>query len=297
MQKSRVLISGATGWLGREILNIFSETNFDMAQINLISSKTQEVLVKGNKFEAKSFENYQSIESVNSYFDFAFLAKNKLDKVGPEKYKEINLKIISNSINLIKRIRPKTVILSSSGAIYNMKKDSKYESLYSDLKKIQEELITKACDANSSNLIISRIFNLSGRGIPADSNFALADLMIKSIKGMDLIISSNYLVTRRYSDVTQLLKLLVQMAHSEQNYVFDSGGTKVELRFLANEIIRVTNSKSKVITSEIKSEAQQDDYFSDSNAYENLLTSVLGEEPVAIEKQIQNTKNYLVNIV
>jgi nucleoside-diphosphate-sugar epimerase len=297
MQKSRVLISGATGWLGREILNIFSETNFDMAQINLISSKTQEVLVKGNKFEAKSFENYQSIEPVNSYFDFAFLAKNKLDKVGPEKYKEINLKIISNSINLIKRIRPKTVILSSSGAIYNMKKDSKYESLYSDLKKIQEELITKACDANSSNLIISRIFNLSGRGIPADSNFALADLMIKSIKGMDLIISSNYLVTRRYSDITQLLKLLVKMAHIEQDYVFDSGGTKVELRFLANEIIRVTNSKSKVITSEIKSEAQQDDYFSYSNAYENLLTSVLGEEPVAIEKQIQNTKNYLVNIV
>jgi nucleoside-diphosphate-sugar epimerase len=297
MQKSRVLISGATGWLGREILNIFSETNFDMAQINLISSKTREVLVKGNKFEARSFENYQSIEPVNSYFDFAFLAKNKLDEVGPEKYKEINLKIISNSINLIKRIRPKTVILSSSGAIYNMKKDSKYESLYSDLKKIQEELITKVCDANSSNLIISRIFNLSGRGIPADSNFALADLMIKSIKGMDLIISSNYLVTRRYSDVTQLLKLLVQMAHSEQNYVFDSGGTKVELRFLANEIIRVTNSKSKVIASEIKSEAQQDDYFSDSNAYENLLTSVLGEEPVAIEKQIQNTKNYLVNIV
>ena len=297
MQKSRVLIFVATGWLGREILNIFSENNFDMAQINLISSKNQEVIVNGNKFEAKSFENYQSVEPVNSYFDFAFLAKNRLEKVGPEKYKEINLKIISDSINLIKRIRPKTVVLSSSGAIYNMKKVSQYEILYSDLKKIQEELITKVCDANSSNLIISRIFNLSGRGIPADSNFALADLMIKSIKGMDLIISSNYLVTRRYSDVTQLLKLLVQMAHSEQNYVFDSGGTKVELTFLANEIIRVTNSKSKVIASEINSEAQQDDYFSDSNAYENLLTSVLGEEPVAIEKQIQNTKNYLVNII
>jgi nucleoside-diphosphate-sugar epimerase len=297
MQKSRVLISGATGWLGREILNIFSETNFDMAQINLISSKNQEVVVDGKKFEAKSFENYQSVEPVSSYFDFAFLAKNKLEKVGPEKYKEINLKIISNSINLIKRIRPKTVILSSSGAIYNMKKDSRYGSIYSDLKKIQEELITKACDANSSNLIISRIFNLSGRGIPVESNFALADLTIKSIKNMDLIISSNYLVTRRYSDITQLLKLLVKMAHIEQDYVFDSGGTKVELRFLANEIIRVTKSKSKVITSEIKSDVQQDDYFSDSNVYEFLLTSFLGEEPVAIEKQIQNTKNYLANIV
>jgi nucleoside-diphosphate-sugar epimerase len=297
MQKYRVLISGATGWLGREILNIFSEANFDETRINLISSKNQEVVVNGNKFEVKSFKNYQSIDSVNSYFDFAFLAKNKLDKVGPEKFKEINSEIISNSASLIKRISPKTVILSSSGAIYNMKKYSQDEILYSDLKKMQEELIVKACDVSGSNLIVSRIFNLSGRGIPKESNFALADLMLKGIRDMDLVINSKYLVTRKYSDVTQLLRLLVQMAYREQNYVFDSGGTKIELRVLANEIIRVIKSKSKVIASKIKSNTEKDDYFSDSNVYENLLTNFLGEGSLTIEKQIQNTKNYLINVI
>jgi len=297
MQKYRVLISGATGWLGREILNIFSEDNFDETRINLISSKNQEVVVNGNKFEVKSFKNYQSIDSVNSYFDFAFLAKNKLDKVGPEKFKEINSEIISNSASLIKRISPKTVILSSSGAIYNMKKYSQDEILYSDLKKMQEELIVKACDVSGSNLIVSRIFNLSGRGIPKESNFALADLMLKGIRDMDLVINSKYLVTRKYSDVTQLLRLLVQMAYREQNYVFDSGGTKIELRVLANEIIRVIKSKSKVIASKIKSNTEKDDYFSDSNVYENLLTNFLGEGSLTIEKQIQNTKNYLINVI
>jgi nucleoside-diphosphate-sugar epimerase len=297
MQKYRVLISGATGWLGREILNIFSEANFDETRINLISSKNQEVVVNGNKFEVKSFKNYQSIDSVNSYFDFAFLAKNKLDKVGPEKFKEINSEIISNSASLIKRISPKTVILSSSGAIYNMKKYSQDEILYSDLKKMQEELIVKACDVSGSNLIVSRIFNLSGRGIPKESNFALADLMLKGIRDMDLVINSKYLVTRKYSDVTQLLRLLVQMAYREQNYVFDSGGTKIELRVLANEIIRVIKSNSKVIASKIKSNTEKDDYFSDSNVYENLLTNFLGEGSLTIEKQIQNTKNYLINVI
>ena len=134
MVKTNVLVSGATGWLGREILNILSENNFEKVQMNLISSKNSEVFIKKNKFEVKSFENYDNKGAINNYFDFAFLARNKLKIIGPEKYKEINLEIISNSIKLIKRICPITVVLSSSGAIYNIKKTTKNEILYSDLK-------------------------------------------------------------------------------------------------------------------------------------------------------------------
>jgi nucleoside-diphosphate-sugar epimerase len=216
--------------------------------------------------------------------------------IGPEKYKEINLEIIYNSMKLIKRICPKTVVLSSSGAIYNIKKTTKDEILYSDLKKRQEELIIKACSESGSNLIISRIFNLSGRGIPHESDFALSDLIMKGIRGIDLIINSNYLVTRRYSDITQLLKLLVKMANRGQNCVFDSGGIKIELRALAKVIIKEIKSKSKVVASEVNLDAEQDDYFSDSYLYERLLIEILGEESLTIGEQIQNTKNSLLNI-
>lgn len=293
MQRSKVLISGATGWLGREILNIFSETNFKKVHINLIGSKNEHVIVKEKIIEVRSFKNYKDKESVNNYFDFAFLGRNKFEKLGPEKYREINMEIISNSTNLIKRIRPKTVVLSGSGAIYSMKKSTKVGDLYSDLKKIQEELIIKACDASGSNLIISRIFNLSGRGIPKENNFALVDFIIKSIKDIDLVINSNYSVIRRYCDITQLLRLLFEMAESGQNCVFDSGGAKIELRALASEIIKVVESKSKVVASEIKSDIEHDHYFSDSNLYENLLTRILSEESITIENQILKTRHSL----
>ena len=221
--------------------------------------------------------------------------KNKqiVVKIGPEKFKEINMEIISNSTNLIKRICPKTVVLSSSGAIYNIKKSTEAGVLYSDLKKIQEDLIVEACDASGSNLIISRIFNLSGRGIPRENNFALVDFMIKSMENLDLIINSNYSVIRRYSDITQLLKLLVAMADSGQNCVFDSGGAKIELRALADKIIKVVKSKSKVVASEINPDIKQDYYFSDSNSYDKLLIKILGEESLTIENQILNTRNSL----
>jgi len=296
MEKSKVIISGATGWLGREILQIFSETNFVNLHLMLITSKDQQVKVKNNIIMAKSFQNFNNSESITNYFDFAFLTKNKLEKIGPEKFKEINLEIIYNSTNLIKRLHPSTVVLSSSGAIYNVKKSSTGEILYSDLKKRQEEMITKACEASGSNLVISRIFNLSGRNISIDSKFAIADLTFKGIRGLDLAIDSNYLVTRRYSDITQLLKLLIKMANRGENSIFDSGGTKIELRVLANEIVRVIKSKSKVIAPEVNGYIQPDNYFSNSFSYEKLLIEILGEESLTIKKQIQNTQNSLLDI-
>jgi len=295
MKKTNVVISGATGWLGREILNIFSNTKFKAVKLSLISSKSQDFIVGDNEFKARSFVSYNNPDSIDSYFDFAFLSRNELEKIGPLKFKEINLEIMSNSADLIKRYCPKTVILSSSGAIYKNKKDSEYGMLYSDLKKIQEDVITNACNLAGSNLIISRIFNLSGRGIPSDGNFAISDLVTKGIRNMDLTINSNYLVTRRYSDVTQLLKLLVEMADRGHNRVFDSGGPKIELRALANIIVEVIKCDSKVVAPTLDPSCIQDDYFSNSYEYEKLLSETLGENSISIENQIENTKNSLMD--
>lgn len=295
MTKTTCLVSGATGWLGRELLNIFSEDKFEKIQINLISSKDKELFIKEKKYKTNSFENYKSNDLINSYFDFAFLTKEKLEKVGPDTYREINLKIISDSVNLIKKVRPTNVVLSSSGAVYDLKKSSKDEKIYSDLKKMQEEYISKACDESGSNLIISRIFNLSGRGIPSESKFALAELINKGMRDTDLVISSNYLVTRRYSDITQLLRLLAEMANRGRNGVFDSGGAKIEIRDLARVIVKEIKSKSKVIAFEVDLDSEHDEYFSKSFSYEKLLKEILGEESITIGEQIQNTRNSLLD--
>jgi nucleoside-diphosphate-sugar epimerase len=295
MKKTNVLISGATGWLGREILNIFSEAKFKAVKLSLISSKSQDFIVGDNEFKARSFVSYSNSDSIDNYFDFAFLSRNELKRIGPLKFKEINLEIISNSADLIKRYRPKTVVLSSSGAIYKNRKNSEYGMLYSDLKKIQEDVIINACNLVDSNLIISRIFNLSGRGIPSEGNFAISDLVTKGIRNMDLTINSNYLVTRRYSDITQLLKLLVEMADRGQNIVFDSGGPKIELRALANIIVEVIKCDSKVVAPTLDPSCIQDDYFSNSYEYEDLLSKTLGENSISIENQIENTKNSLMD--
>jgi len=295
MINPKILVSGATGWVGRELLHIFSESNINLSSLILISSKNQMIKINGTYLNVSNLYNQEIISPVQSYFDFAFLTKNQLEKYGREAFKEINLKIISNSTSLIERVCPQTVILASSGAIYGTKNYNFDDALYADLKKNQEEQIAKACEISGSNLIISRIFNLSGRGINKESSYAIADLTLKAIQNLDLTTNSGRKVTRRYCDLTQLLKLLVEMANLNLNRTFDTGGVKIDLRSLAYKITEVIETKSKVFFPYKYEYLEEDNYFSASDNYEKLLLEFLGIESMSIENQILNTRTALLS--
>ena len=165
-----------------------------------------------------------------------------------EKYKEINMNIIKNSINFIKSNKPKVVVLASSGAVYgsNLGANSTKNDLYGQLKLIQEIEIGNACQEAGSKLITIRIFNLSGSGIRKIDTFALAEFVFKSLKSEDIFIQSNYSVTRRYCDISQLLKLVLCLILENRDIIFDTGGIKVEIRELARMTIEKLNSLSTV---------------------------------------------------
>ena len=290
-----ILVSGATGWIGRELLDIFSKSDINLNRLVLISSKNQVIKINGIQLNVSSFNSQSALNPVQSYFDFAFLTKNQLKKYSPEEFKEINLKIISNSTSLIKRVCPQTVILASSGAIYGTKNYNFDDALYADLKKNQEEQIAKACEISGSNLIISRIFNLSGRGMNKESSYAIADLTLKAIQNLDLTTNSARKVTRRYCDLTQLLKLLVEMANLNLNLNFDTGGVKIDLRSLAYKITEVIETKSKVCFPSQYENLEVDNYFSVSDNYEKLLVEFLGINSLSIDNQILNTRDALLS--
>jgi|LakMenEpi03Aug12_release.lakeMendotaPanAssembly.Ray.scaffolds.fasta_scaffold315150_2 nucleoside-diphosphate-sugar epimerase len=295
MKNPKILVSGATGWVGRELLHIFSESDIDLSGLILISSTDKTIKINGTHLSVSNCYSQDIISPVQSYFDFAFLTKNHFKKYGADSFKEINLKIISNSTNLIKRICPKTVILASSGAIYGVKNSNFDDALYADLKKNQEEQIAKACEISGSNLIVSRIFNLSGRGITKESSYAIADLTLKAMQNLDLTNNSGFKVTRRYCDLTQLLKLLVEMANLSLNLTFDTGGVKIDLKSLAYKITEVIDTKSKVCFPSQYENLEADNYFSVSDNYEKLLVEFLGIDSMSIDNQILNTRAALLS--
>jgi nucleoside-diphosphate-sugar epimerase len=295
MNSQNIAVSGATGWLGSELIRILVNNKiFLNSNICPITSSEKIITINNCKFVTKKFENIQASQTFDYYFDFAFLTGEKQRNIGPQKYQEINLEIIRNSVNFIMKNQPKVVILASSGAIYGSYQNQE-NNLYSELKKVQEIKISEVCNFVGSKLIIARIFNLSGSGIKKISTFVLAELIYRSSRNEKITIKSNYPVFRRYCDVSEMLNLIIELSITNENYVFDSGGTKIEIRELAKRVIQILDSSSKIFSPKINSSLSPDNYFSNSNEYENLVKKHLGLKTVALENQILLTKEALSN--
>jgi len=289
-----ITITGATGWLGLELINILSNLNRSQLKLDLISSSEAQIEVNQKKFLTSIFTKNKSSEA-DIYFDFAFITREKINTLGPEKYVAANKDIVSNSVKLIKLKQPKTVILASSGAVYgvgsNDLKGNNY--LYSDLKLMQEERIGEVCSSIGCSLIITRIFNLSGNGISKINTFAIAEFISSAFKNQRLQIKSKHLVYRRYCDISQLLNLLLDLSRISFTGVIDSGGIKIELRELVQTIIKELGSNSEIDFPIIEKNSTPDEYYSKSNLYEDLLLKHSNEKPLSIKEQINITKNSL----
>ena len=295
MKSQNIAVSGATGWLGGELIRILVNNKiFLNSDIFPITSSEKIIEINNSKYVTKKFENIQASQTFDYYFDFAFLTREKQTNIGPQKYKEINSEIIRNSVNFIMKNQPKIVILASSGAVYGSYQNQE-NNLYSELKKVQEFKISEACNLVSSKLIIVRVFNLSGSGIKKISTFALAEFIYRSLRNEEITIKSNYPVFRRYCDVSEMLNLIIKLSITNENYVFDSGGTKIEIKELAKRIIKIMDSSSKIFSPKINSSLPPDNYFSNSNEYESLVEKHLGLKTVTLENQILLTKEALSN--
>lgn len=293
-----VTVTGATGWLGKELINILTNLDIQNLNLDLISSSEREIEVNNRKFKSNIFTNSRLIDT-DIYFDFAFLTREKIRTLGKERYIEINNSIIQNSIDLIKRKHPKTVILASSGAVYRQAFNhfQQNNNVYSDLKLMQEEKISAVCVDIGVNLIVTRIFNLSGNGINKVNTFAIAELISRALQNQTLQIRSTYLVYRRYCDISQLLNLLLKLHEINFTGTFDSGGVKIELRDLARTIVKQLKSKCELDFAEISKGSLPDKYFSKSNFYEDLLVKCLNERALPISEQIVNTRNSLFPLI
>jgi len=297
MEESKTVITGASGWLGRELIRILvGENRISPINLHLIASTKKKFEINQNVFFTKKHNEIDESQEVENYFDFAFLTREKIDILGPKKYIEANSGVINNSVELVRSLKPKNVILSSSGAVYKIGKNWERASnyLYSDLKILQENKLKEVCSEIGANLTIIRIFNLSGNGITKINDFAISQFISKALNNERISIESNYLVNRRYCDISQLLSTFISATKSGYSGTIDSTGIKIELRDLARLVIKELKSASKFEAPEVFSESSPDNYFSDSEDYSTLLRKCRGERMFSIEEQIQKTMTSMI---
>lgn len=296
--KELIVISGATGWLGLSLLEEIAKTQFcSIEQIVLISSQIKEVETSNRIIKTNTWKNLAINSPVGIYFDFAFQTQEKIIGLGEEKYIEANEKLIENSVNFIKSYKPKAIFLASSGAVYgkNYSSNPNPSSIYGKLKLKQEAKISKIAVDENLNLLISRVFNLSGRHINKFQTFAIAQMIKSAMDDNYIKVLSDYKVFRRYTDVNQFTRLILNLLISKKVGIFDSGGPLIEIRELALEIKKIINPLTELEFKNITKNIPVDDYYSRSDQYEDLLRQYLNEAPISIKDQILETFRYMQN--
>ena len=260
----KILVTGATGWLGKSSINFLLEKNFAIKNIVAAASANKTMdLGELTTIPVEDFLSLNPNAEIDGIIHLAFLTRDKVDSVTFEKYVKINNKITSKAVDLIKTVKPKWVVNVSSGAVFNSESKELEQNLennpYGFLKLIEEKELKMAAHAVGANLVIGRLWGASGRFMQLNRAYALSDFIFQAYKENRIVINSNKTVLRRYVDSEVFMGVLIESALIGRDLVIDSGGPLVEIGELASAVGEAFKVE-EILRPKIFS-AETDDYY------------------------------------
>jgi nucleoside-diphosphate-sugar epimerase len=275
----RVLVLGASGWLGKTSIALLSNSQ---ALILAMASSERTLHIEGRAVEIKtqSFEEIQAFQPT-VVIDCAFLTKNKLSKFGLERFVEINSALIqfARRVQSVPSVR-KFIAVSSGAAQRFAKSAISNHSLdpYGALKLKYERVMLDSVDS-PGNTVMLRPWNISGPYC-TDKSYALCDFIQQAKTGL-IEISSEKLVYRRYTAAEDLIFLGI--ASEPGVNPLDSGGEIVELEQLAHRVFESLGLPGLV--SVRPNRIGVDRYYAENDDFEEKATS-LEFTPLSLDEQI-----------
>jgi nucleoside-diphosphate-sugar epimerase len=243
----KFIITGASGWLGRFLLEILYSCFGQKLADNVfaISNSTSKItLNSGDQIPAYQYDHKFFDKHKYILCHFAFLTRDKILTMSDGEYIRQNQAIRDNVAKIINYTNPVSMLYSSSGALYN--KDDLYGRL-----KLEDEIYFKELSAQMGyKIIIPRIFNLAGPYINKHNLYAISDFIIQLVKNNQISINANFPVIRSYIHILDLFKICLNFILDEHKncLTFDTSNQKeIELSELATTIINLINPGGAII--------------------------------------------------
>jgi UDP-glucose 4-epimerase len=264
MENSKILITGGFGALGYNLTQFLIKNyncdihiidNLSAGVINFDKNISFTHLDISNSEKVKSFfERYKP----NYIFHLAahFANQNSVD----HPLSDANTNILG-LINIFEsqnnNSELKKIIYASSSCVYGnakvMKEDVKivpYETPYAINKYVGELYCKYYSEIQKKPNVIIRIFNSFGPGeMPGEYRNVIPNFINKALCNEDIFITGTGQETRDFTFVENSVSLLVKLADSDYKNaeVFNGGtGKKTTIKYLAETIVKLTNSHSKI---------------------------------------------------
>lgn len=237
----RLLITGATGWLGRELLARLHR-NRPGVEVKCIASSPRRFQLEGRSFRAEPWDaaavaQWRPTLAVH----LAFLTREVQESVGLEDYEVQNLRLSELALSLYRIPSLRAVVVASSGAAL-----ADQDSLYGRLKALDEERFRQAGQAAGIPTIIARIWSVSGAHCTKPDLFALYDLIRQVRVTPEVRITAQREVWRRYVDAGEFLEICLGAAASGASTTIDSAGELVEVGELV-ELVQISLGARKSV--------------------------------------------------
>jgi UDP-glucuronate decarboxylase len=291
ISRTKLLVTGSSGWLGRNLLELLTEVFGEDFNSNVLAVGSFQRKIQLRNGYVVSIEAWDR-KLVSSFLPthivhLAFVTRDRMHSLLLEEFRSQN-ELLRREIAWAASIPSvKGLLTTSSGAVTRFTPDS-----YGELKKEDEEFFAKITKELERNFLAIRVWSVSGPYIKTGEIFALQSFITSAMRNEPIEIMSEGPVWRTYmnaKDVTGL-SLLAQL--QKRSGILNSGGTTLLLTELADKICFTLNSKSSVEAKDSDKKSNADLYISE---YPDLkqYACMQGISVMNIEQQIQSTYEFL----
>ena len=271
MKIKKIIVTGGAGFIGSHLCKFLINEGHNVVCLdNLLTGSIN------NLSDLHENSNFTFIEHdiINPYYDTAVDEIYNLAcpaspihyQINPIKTIKTNTLGVINMLGLAKKNNAKILQASTSEVYGDPEIHPQTEmyngnvnmigprSCYDEGKRCAETLFMDYHRSHNLNIKIARIFNTYGPNMASNDGRVVSNIILQSLKGENITIYGNGNQTRSFMYIDDLVKGLILLMNSENNFVgpINLGNpNEITINDLASTIRKYTNSNSKIIYEEL----------------------------------------------
>ncbi|AUC15004.1 NAD-dependent dehydratase [Tenacibaculum sp. SZ-18] len=266
----KILVTGGAGFIGSHLCErLLKEGNEVICLDNYFTGSKKNIvhLLDNPYFEAVRHD------VIEPYFAEVDQIYNLACPASPIHYQHDPIKTIKttvvgaiNMLGLAKKVNAKILQASTSEVYGDPKIHPQPESYwgnvnpiglrscYDEGKRCAESLFINYHKQNKVRVKIIRIFNTYGTGMNMNDGRVISNFIVQALKGEDLTVHGSGKQTRSFQYVDDLIEGMIRMMETNDNVIGPvniGNPSEISILDLANKIITLTNSNSKLLFEEL----------------------------------------------
>lgn len=308
----KILVTGGAGFIGSHLIErLLNEGNEVISLDNYFTGDKRNILhlIKNPLFEIVRHDvTMPYFVEVDQIYNLACPASPIHYQYNPIKTVKTSVMGAINMLGLAKRIRA-TILQASTSEVYGDPKVHPQEesywgnvnpigirSCYDEGKRCAETLFMDYHRQNKVDIKIIRIFNTYGPRMHPNDGRVVSNFIVQALKNQDITVYGDGSQTRSFQYVDDLVDGMIKMMNSEKGFIgpVNMGNPgEFTINELAEKVIKLTGSKSKIIYHKLPS----DDPMQRKPDI-SLATSKLNWEPkIKLDEGLVKTIDYFKKLL